>query len=132
MNSNDKNLKSTDAEKIILVVDDDDNLRKLVGYQFKAKGYNVVSACNGAEALKRAQEIKPDLIILDIMMPKVDGAELAKSLKSEQNLKDVPIIFLTGLVSRDEDINIGGLPFKSLSKPFKIKDLLNEVRLLIG
>ena len=75
--------------KKILVVDDEENIRKLIETRLKANQYNVITASNGAEALEKAESEAPDLILLDIMMPELDGLEVLRKLKSkfEQELK---------------------------------------------
>lgn len=116
------------AQKI-LVVDDEKDLVEMITKRLKTAGYDVISAYDGQEGLKKIKEEKPDLIILDILMPHMDGVTMAASLKKDPDIKEVPIIFLTCLVEneevRDRDHMIGGGLF--LSKPFDAKELLSMV-----
>lgn len=116
------------AQKI-LVVDDEKDLVEMVKKRLKTKGYDVVEAYDGQEGLKKAKEEKPDLIILDILMPNMDGVTMASSLKSDPDIKDTPVIFLTCLVESEEVKErhhmIGGGLF--LAKPFDAKELLSMV-----
>lgn len=79
----------------ILIVDDDKDFAQLLEYDLKKKGYETVTANNGEEGLERALKEKPDLIILDIKMPKVDGYTFVRRLKKEVETKDTPLIVLT-------------------------------------
>ena len=84
--------------KTILLVDDDLTLREMYEERMKAEGFNIIQATNGEEALKQARENKPNVILLDIMMPKVNGFDVLKELKSNPELKDIPVIVLTALI----------------------------------
>lgn len=84
--------------KVILLVDDDLTLLEMYEDRLKAEGFSIVRATNGQEALQKAREIKPALIILDIMMPKVNGFDVLKDLRADNEYKDIPIIVLTALI----------------------------------
>ena len=113
-------------EKKILIVDDTiTNLEILVEL---LDDYDVIEAANGVDALEIVDDEKIDLILLDIMMPEMDGYEVCKRLKSEDGTKNIPIIFIT--VKTDEDAiekayDVGGIDF--VTKPFKPKELLAKV-----
>ena len=115
-------------DKLVLIVDDDDKLTKMLQFLFKTKGFTVKSAENGMEALEMLKKNIPDVIILDIMMPKMDGCEFMKEIKADPLMKEVPVVVLTAVKS-DEDKN----QFLSLGahdyfeKPFKSSELLNRV-----
>ncbi|HTL46529.1 MAG TPA: response regulator [Verrucomicrobiae bacterium] len=79
----------------ILIVDDDHDFVQLLEFDLKRKGYEVVTAFNGEEGLERAQATRPQLVILDIKMPKVDGYTFVRRLKKETDMKDLPLIVLT-------------------------------------
>jgi len=79
----------------VLVVDDEQDLLDLIEYNLKKEGYKVLKAEDGLEALKIAKEHKPDLVLLDIMMPKMDGLEVCDKMRSDPELQHIPIIFLT-------------------------------------
>lgn len=79
----------------ILLVDDDNAILQLYGVELKGKGYLVLTAVNGEEGLSVAVKEKPNLILLDIMMPKMDGMALLSKLKEDANLKSIPVLMLT-------------------------------------
>lgn len=87
-----------EESKTILLVDDDLTLREMYDERLKTEGFTIVQASNGEEALTKAKDIKPNLILLDIMMPKINGFDVLKSLKSDPELKDIPVIILTALI----------------------------------
>lgn len=111
-------------KKRILVVDDEIGFTRLVSLNL-AYQYFVRVENSPEQALAAALEFKPDLILLDVMMPKMDGGELASQIRSHADLKDVPIVFLTAAAARGEVSSrggqIGGLPF--LAKPVSVPDL---------
>jgi len=115
-----------DSEKTILIVDDDlVNLTILKSVISKA-GYSVLTADNGKDALKTAKALSPDLVILDIMMPDIDGTEVATGLKQNPRTRRIPIIFLSSLISAEEErSNIDLISY--LSKPYNREKLLNEI-----
>ena len=92
--------------KKILVVDDERELVSALEIKLKASGYDVVSAYNGEEGLKAAREEEPDLIILDIMLPGMDGFKVARMLKFDEDYAQIPIIMLTAK-SSSEDRSLG-------------------------
>ena len=84
--------------KVILLVDDDLTLREMYEERFKAEGFDIIQASNGEEAIKKAKENKPNVILLDIMMPKINGFDVLKELKADPDLKEIPVIVLTALI----------------------------------
>ena len=90
----------------VLVVDDEEYIQHILNFSFGAEGYEVVTAADGEEAIKKAQDEKPDIIVLDIMMPKMDGYEACKKLKSDPKTKAIPVILLTAK-GRDVDRRLG-------------------------
>ena len=84
--------------KTILIVDDDLTLLEMYQERFKEEGYVVIGASNGEEALKKVQKNKPALMVLDIMMPKLNGIDVMKRLRANKETKDLPVIILTALV----------------------------------
>ncbi len=118
--------------KKILVVDDEADILILVKSRLENEGYKVLEAHNGEDAITIAHVNKPDLIILDIMMPGMDGVEVSNVLKEDANLKDIPIIFLTALKKKsDEDSEIPNKGNLVLGKPFEADSLLKSIRKLI-
>src|SRR5271156_1007093 len=86
----------------LLLVEDDNNLREIYEARLQAEGYTIVTAKDGEEALVVAKAEKPDLIISDIMMPKISGFEMLDILRNTENLKSVPVIMLTALGQNDD------------------------------
>lgn len=84
----------------ILVVDDDDDLRGIISMRLRAAGYDVEEADNGEEAIKRLETLRPDVILLDIMMPVMDGFETCQKIRNIREISEIPVIFLT---ARSED-----------------------------
>ncbi len=84
--------------KTILIVDDDLTLLEMYQERFKEEGYVVIGASDGEEALKKVQKDKPAMIVLDIMMPKLNGIDVMKRLRADADTKDIPVIILTALV----------------------------------
>jgi DNA-binding response OmpR family regulator len=90
----------------VLVVDDEEYIQHILNFSFGAEGYEVVTAADGEEGIKKAQDEKPDIIVLDIMMPTMDGYEACKRLKSDPKTKAIPVILLTAK-GRDVDRRLG-------------------------
>jgi len=122
----------------IWLVDDDRNLADLTKVALVKNGYEVVIFHEARKAINEAKKTIPDLILMDIMMPQISGAEAVKELKRDPNLKNVPIIFLTALISCEEEdleksgITIDGISYKTLGKPYEIESLLKIVGNTIG
>ncbi|MFH1749834.1 MAG: response regulator, partial [bacterium] len=93
--------------KKILIIDDDPMLRKMYAKKFEIAEYEVEVATNGEEGIQKAQSFSPDLIISDVMMPKLDGLGFLEKIKTDSNLKDIPVILLTNVGGSDEDKDRG-------------------------
>ena len=116
------------AKPRILVVDDEDDLRNLLTHLVGNAGYDVTSAADGAEALETARAEKPDLILLDVMLPKLDGYRVCRLLKFDQNYKNIPIIMLTAKTEEQAmatGIRTGANQY--LTKPVEPERLLTAV-----
>ena len=116
-------------QKKILVIDDDPRLVKLVDYSLTQEGYEVYKAYDGQEGLRQMYSHQPDLVILDIMMPRMDGWQVCRRIREMSN---VPIIMLTAK-GGEEDI-ARGLDYGAddyLTKPFRVKELLARVRAVL-
>lgn len=92
----------TEEFKSILLVDDDITLREMYAERLKAEGFQVVTAQDGEEALAKATESHPNIILLDIMMPKINGLDVLKRLKEQTETKNIPVIVLTALIQDRE------------------------------
>jgi two-component system OmpR family response regulator len=113
-------------ERRILVVDDEDNLRSMLVAALKYEGYDVVQASDGAAGLRAARETKPDLIVLDVMMPQLDGFGVVKRLREAGDR--TPVIFLTARDASEDRVtglNLGGDDY--LPKPFSLEELVARV-----
>ncbi len=116
----------------ILVADDEPNIRDVIKAILSDEGFHMIFAENGVEALDKAHEIIPDLILLDVMMPKMDGYEVCRRLRGEPILAQVPIIMITALgdtASRIRGINSGADDF--ISKPFDFAELTAKIKNII-
>ncbi len=119
--------------KRILVVDDEQDIVKMVGLRLKANGYEVLSANDGQQGLETAQKEKPDLIILDVMMPKMDGYKVCGLLKKDSRFAKTPIIIFTAKAQdKDKDLGreVGANAY--LTKPFDPPVLIAKVKELLG
>lgn len=116
----------------ILVVDDDKAINELIKVNLELHGYDVIQAYNGIEGFALAKQEYPELVILDVMMPEVDGYTVAQRIRQCSEIADTPIIMLTALSELDNKVsgfNIGVDDY--LTKPFEIEELLVRVRALL-
>ena len=117
------------AEKI-LVVDDEWELRNLLTEFLTGDGYDVIQASNGEEALELAEKEEPQVILLDVNMPGIDGIEVCRRLKEEDKTRFIPIIMVTALEDRDVDAFVEGAddfvtkPFSLVELSFRVKSML--------
>lgn len=122
-----------ETEKRILVADDDPVILRLIQVNLELEGYQVLTASDGEEAVDSATAEHPDLVILDIMMPRLDGYQACERLKSAEATKDIPIVFLSAK-AQQSDIEKGqtyGVE-AYLTKPFDPTELLDVVERVIG
>jgi len=123
------------AKKRILVVDDEPGITRLLKLNLEQTGQYEVATENASQAaLAAAEQFQPDLMLLDVMMPGLDGGNLAAELQASPKLKGVPIVFLTATVTREE-VNkrrglVGGLPF--LAKPVNVNEVLTCLERHLG
>jgi CheY-like chemotaxis protein len=110
-------------KKRIFIVDDESGFTRLLKLTLERTGrFTVLEENDGTKAWLAAREFKPDIIFLDIVMPKIDGGDVAQQIRSDPQLAKVPIIFLTAIVSHRETKNdIGGYPF--IAKPVSLADI---------
>ena len=117
----------------IAVVEDDEELNEILHYNLTRAGYNVVQMWDGPQAIQGIREEKPDLIVMDIMLPGADGWEVCGTLKDDSELKEIPIIFLTAKSAREDfdqarQFNIAGF----FTKPFTTVDVLRHVEKVLA
>lgn len=117
----------------ILIVEDEDNIAIALDYLMTREGYEHDRIANGAEALPRIRETRPDLVLLDVMLPEVSGYEICQSIRLDPALGDVKILMMTArgsAIERKKGLALGADGF--ISKPFELKELREEVRRLLG
>lgn len=123
-------MKSACGGKKILVVDDEKDIVDLISMYLEKEGYEVMGAHDGLEAFEKIIGEKPDLVVLDIMMPKLDGHSLNIKLKENSETKDIPVIIITGkghlreIIMARKDVSV----VDYLEKPFNIKELSEKIR----
>ena len=114
---------------VILVVDDDPANLSVMSDYLKDFGYRVIVARDGESALARAEYGKPDLILLDVLMPKMDGYETCRLLKAREDIRDIPVIFMTALAETSDKVTAfqsGGVDY--VTKPFLVNELIARVQ----
>jgi DNA-binding response OmpR family regulator len=122
------------GKKRILVIDDSPNFLEVIGAILLHTGYDVSLALDGEEGLKKARKERPDLVLLDVVMPGMDGYTLFKMFKSDSNLKNVPVIIVTGrpevkeLFDMEGDIELFVKPFDEDKLLARMKSLLEEAK----
>ncbi len=123
------NERQTDAPKAnILIVDDTMHVQRLLSVMLSKQGYAVQTADNGKDALAAVQATPPDLVLLDIMMPQMDGYEVCRQLKADEQTRDIPIVFISALEQIEDKIKaftVGGVDY--VTKPFQAKEVLARV-----
>lgn len=120
------------AEKRILVVDDDPEILGLLSIRLKRKGYHLYEAMNGQTAIETAREQRPDLIILDVMMPEKNGWEVAREIRKHSNTAHIPILMLTAIGDSLNEMTsslYGANDF--VNKPFEFEELEGKVQKLL-
>ncbi|SHH16933.1 response regulator [Clostridium grantii] len=116
----------------ILVVDDELNIQELIKFNLKSKGYDVLVAGDGLKALKLAKEEKPDLILLDLMLPGMDGYDVCSEIRRNNSISSIPIIMITA--KGEEFDKVHGLELGAddyITKPFSVKELLARVKAVL-
>lgn len=116
--------------KTILVVDDDANIRELLRQQLETEGYKVREAKDGVDAIHQIKIARPDLIVLDVMMPQINGFDVAAVLKNDPHTADIPIIILSIIENKERGYHIG--IDRYLTKPIDTEKLLNEIGSLLS
>ncbi|MFC1508161.1 PleD family two-component system response regulator [Candidatus Omnitrophota bacterium] len=118
-------------KKKVLVVDDDLDLLKMLQLRIETEGFEFMSAQDGKEMLESVKMKKPDVILLDVMLPKLDGYTALREMKKQEEYKDIPVIILTAKEkSKVGDLFVTeGISF-FIEKPFETKDLMQKIRSL--
>jgi len=125
-------MKDNSTAKKILIVDDEPDILEFLQYNLRKEGYQVVTAPDGQQAIYVAEREKPNLILLDIMMPEMDGVEACRQFRAKREFDDTPIAFLT---ARDEDfsqiaaLDVGGDDY--ITKPIKPRVLISRINALL-
>lgn len=118
--------------KKVLIVEDNEDNRELVVKVLRNKGYEMVEAADGEEALEKAVAERPDLILLDISLPKLDGYEVAKRLKNMEEFQDIPIIAFTAHAMKGDREKVIVAGFEGyISKPINVRELPDQVKSFI-
>jgi CheY-like chemotaxis protein len=116
----------------ILIAEDERDIRELVSFSLQFGGFTVVQAANGAEAVERAQAERPDLILMDVRMPKMTGYEACKQMKQMPELRDIPVVFLSAKGQESEiqtGLEAGAEEY--ILKPFAPDDLVKQVQTVL-
>jgi DNA-binding response OmpR family regulator len=115
--------------KKILIVDDEADLVETVRFPLEMEGFNVLVSYNGEDALNQARKEKPDLIILDLMLPKLDGYKVCRLLKFDERYKHIPILMLTAKTQeKDKILGMETGADEYITKPFEMDDLMKKVK----
>ena len=122
-----KELEMTEKQEKILVVDDEASIRSLIRNML-SEDYTILEASNGEEAISIAREQKPDLILMDIMMPKMDGYAACSEIKNDQATKVIPVVFISGLGQElNKELTKKTSADGYIAKPFSLADLLTVI-----
>jgi CheY-like chemotaxis protein len=119
---------------LILIVDDEEDALWMLGKRLTAEGYSVIAATNGTDAIALAKSQHPDIIILDIVMPGMDGDEAAAKLREHPLTRSIPVIFLTALLTKTEEHQRNHTISSSITffaKPFDTEELLAQIKGLL-
>lgn len=120
------------SEKI-LVVDDEEEILRLLRIDLESDGYQVFTAKTGQEAIRKTWHTSPDLILMDVVLPDMNGGEVVKALKANPSTSQTPVLFLTALCSKQEErgqveLNVGNRRYLTLAKPFTSQELLALIK----
>src|SRR5690349_521724 len=124
-----RTLAARQQQSRVLVVEDERDVADLIRYNLTKEGYEVVLAPTGADALKQAREVHPDLVLLDIMVPQLNGWEVCRRLKQDVETKHIPVIMVTGRVEEGDKVlgfEMGADDY--VTKPFSTRELLARIR----
>lgn len=119
--------------KKILIADDNENIREALTYLLEDEGYKLWLAKDGAEALRQARDVRPDILFLDIMMPEINGYDVCQTIKNDPDLRDIYVIMLTakGQVSEQERGRAVGAD-EYIVKPFSPMEILTKIKNILA
>ena len=121
------------SETKILLVDDEPSIVKMVGKRLEVEGFQVIVAMDGQDGLQKAQTEQPNLIILDLMLPKLNGYEVCTMLKQDTRYQKIPIMMFTAKAQdKDEKLGMECGANAYLRKPFRAQELLDKIRALLA
>jgi DNA-binding response OmpR family regulator len=123
----------SERRPLVLIADDDPDIRSLVALRLERSGYEVVAAGDGEQALAAALERAPDLALLDVMMPKLDGYEVTERLRQQEATRHLPVILLTARVQESDiarGVEAGADDY--VKKPFSTSELRDRVQAVLG
>lgn len=116
----------------VLVVDDEPDLVRILEFGLKAAGYQVDTANDGQEGLKKARELKPDIILLDLMLPKLDGYKVCRLLKFDERYKHIPIMILSARTQEgDQNLATEMGANRFMTKPYEFAEILEHIKALL-
>ena len=120
---------SSTTGKTILVADDEASMRKVLSLRLGSCGYKIILVADGCEAVQLAKERRPDLVLLDVMMPRLDGFETCRTLKAAQETRDIPVLLITAKDSESlsADVRASGAD-GYVRKPYDYQELLDSIR----
>ncbi|MBM3333928.1 response regulator [Candidatus Sumerlaeota bacterium] len=121
------------TKKRILVADDEEDVKEIIARILETQGYAVVTAYDGLDAVEKIRSEKPDLVLLDIMMPVLDGYEVCKRIQQDEQTANIPVVFLSAAADQEavtRGMNAGAKDY--VVKPFEPKKLLEKVNKVIG
>lgn len=121
------------GNKKILIVDDEEEISELLKKKLLSEGHDVLKVNNGEDAFRRIKNFLPDLILMDIVLQDMDGADIVRQLQQDILTADISVIFLSGIVTEGEEgglsmIKVGNREYAAIAKPFTIDRLLNEIK----
>lgn len=120
------------SNKKVLIVDDEEHIRELIKFNLKKDGYHIEVAVNGREALEKIKENKFDLVLLDLMLPEIDGLEVCKDIRRNEETADIPVMMITA--KGEEFDKVLGLELGAddyITKPFSIRELMARIKALL-
>lgn len=121
-------------DKVIICIDDDPEIITLMRLIFRPKGFRLIGAVSGPEGLKAMRRVKPDLVLLDLMMPGMSGWEVYRQMQADEELKRIPVVIVTvraQAIERTIGLHVFGVD-DYITKPFEIQDLVRSVCRVLG